>query len=114
MIFLGQHNFRNHYVVRKLRKQYDTEWEVLTTEVTRELNDPFAVRAVDSSKLKLKYDLILILGESGIYVLDNWLLRVTLYDIELVKLEDAKFTVVKSMEHPVIVCFWIFLLLHKF
>lgn len=41
------------------------------------------------------------LGESGIYVLDNWLLRVTLYDIELVKLEDARFTVLKSIEHPV-------------
>ncbi|KAI6177596.1 hypothetical protein M3Y97_00924900 [Aphelenchoides bicaudatus] len=85
--WFSHQGFQNHYIVKKLRKQYDTEWEILATEITRELNDPFAVRAVDSS-------------ESGIYILDNWLLHVTLYNIELVKLEDARFTVVKCIEHP--------------
>lgn len=34
-------------------------------------------------------------------MLDNWLLRISVYDIELVKLEDTRFTVIKTMEHPV-------------
>lgn len=96
MFYLSTNNFANHYVVKKLTKQHHTNWKQLSRDVTRELNDPFAIRAVDS-------------GESAIYVLDKWLLRVTVYDIELVMLDDTRFTVVKSIEHPVfLLLFYVF------
>ncbi|CAD5214742.1 unnamed protein product [Bursaphelenchus okinawaensis] len=84
--YLMSGDFEHHYVTSKL-KRIREDWHLLSRDVSREMMDPFSIKLVDSN-------------ESGVYVLDNYLIRVRPYNLEIARLEDATFTVRKVLDHP--------------
>ncbi|KAI6240069.1 Transmembrane protein [Aphelenchoides fujianensis] len=82
----GIEDFEDHRIVKKFR-QFGDDWRVLSEQVTREIQDPFAVIAVDSD-------------QNGLYVLDHWIVHFTPYNMDIAKLEDARFVATKVIQHP--------------
>jgi hypothetical protein len=80
-------NFSNHSIVKNLAKYGNVN------DIVNQINDEFK----DIYNFKVDY-----IGYSKLIITSSWIIKVTMYNVVILKISDARFKLIRTLDHPIL------------
>uniref|UniRef100_A0A914Y5K4 Transmembrane protein 129 n=1 Tax=Panagrolaimus superbus TaxID=310955 RepID=A0A914Y5K4_9BILA len=84
---ISRSNFSNHSIIKNLAKYG------IVNDVASQINDEIK----DILNFKVEY-----VGYSKLIITSSWIIKVTMYNVVFLKISDARFKLVRTLDHPIL------------